>query len=110
MRGLRTFATSFVTNNIRGQRHEMEEPFMRNRQIRSALDGVVLILSAILFSFLCFVSCKSEVKPNAAPLPPPPLARNRPPSSQVAPAEIDEIKVAQGVEGGVVGGVVGGIA
>jgi len=90
---------------------------MRNRQIRSALDGVVLILSAILFSFLCFVSCKSEVKPNAAPLPPPPLARNRPPSSQVAPAEIDEPlgvasapKVEQGVAGGVVGGVAGGIA
>jgi len=90
---------------------------MQNRQIRSALDGVVLILSAILFSFLCFVSCKSEVKPNAAPLPPPPLARNGPPASQVQPAEIDEAlgttaapKVAQGVEGGVVGGVVGGIA
>jgi Ca-activated chloride channel family protein len=90
---------------------------MQNRQIRSALDGVVLILSAILFSFLCFVSCKSEVKPNAAPLPPPPLGRNRPPASQVAPAEIDETtgtaaepKVARGVEGGVVGGVVGGVA
>jgi len=89
---------------------------MRNRQIRSALDGVVLILSAILFSFLCFVSCKSEVKPSAAPLPPPPLVRNRPPSSQVGPGEIDQAtrtgspKVEQGVEGGVVGGVVGGVA
>lgn len=89
---------------------------MRNRQIRSALDGVVLILSAILFSFLCFVSCKSEVKPNAAPLPPPPLARNRPPTTQVPPAEIDEPlgiasapKVEQSVEGGVAGGVAGGM-
>jgi Ca-activated chloride channel family protein len=89
---------------------------MRNRQIRSALDGVVLILSAILFSFLCFVSCKSEVKPNAAPLPPPPLGRNRPPSTQVAPAEVDEAmgpaaepKVAQGVAGGVAGGIAGGV-
>jgi Ca-activated chloride channel family protein len=87
---------------------------MRNRQIRFALDGVVLILSAILFSFLCFVSCKSEVKPSAAPFPPPPLARNGPPTSQVAPPEIDQAtaapKAEQPLEGGVPGGVVGGVA
>jgi hypothetical protein len=90
---------------------------MRNRQIRSALDGVVLILSAILFCLLSLVSCKSEVKPSSAPLPPPPLGRSGPPTSQVAPPEIDETTAAKaaepverGVVGGVIGGVVGGLA
>ena len=90
---------------------------MRNRQIRSLLDGVVLILSAILFTLLSLVSCKSELKPEAAPPPPKPAAgRNaamQPPGS--APAILDAVqevgapKVEGGVEGGVVGGVAGGV-
>ncbi len=86
---------------------------MRNRQIHSALDGVVLILSAILFSLLSLVSCKSEVKPSSTPLPPPPLGRNAPQTAKIEPPEIDAAtgapKVAQPVEGGVEGGVVGGV-
>jgi Ca-activated chloride channel homolog len=89
---------------------DTEENIMRNRQIRSALDGVVLILSAALFTLLALVSCKSEMKPDTAVLAPPPLGRNAvaqpaplPPSAMAAP------KVAGGVYGGVEGGVVGGI-
>jgi len=86
---------------------------MRNRQIHSALDGVVLILSAILFSLLSLVSCKSEVKPSSTPLPPPPLGRSAPQTAgiavptSVAPGEPQPVE--GGVEGGVVGGVVGGV-
>jgi len=89
---------------------------MRNRQIRSALDGVVLILSALLFTLLSLVSCKNELKPTSAPAPPPPVGRNAtmqpavPPMSIVAPQEVPAPKVEYGVEGGVVGGVVGGVA
>jgi Ca-activated chloride channel family protein len=90
---------------------------MRNRQIRSALDGVVLILSALLFTLLALVSCKSEVKPTAAPLPPPPLGRNAPAGparpevdSSTLTASMQAPKVEYGVEGGVAGGVVGGVA
>ena len=88
---------------------------MRNRQIRSALDGVVLILSALLFTLLSLVSCKSELKPSASP-PPPPVGRNaamQPPGS--APVVVDAVqemgapKLQGGVEGGVAGGVVGGV-
>lgn len=86
---------------------------MRNRQIRSALDGVVLILSAILFSLLSFVSCKSEVKPSSTPLPPPPLGRSAPQTAGMAvPASVAQAEaqpVEGGVEGGVPGGVVGGV-
>jgi Ca-activated chloride channel family protein len=88
---------------------DTEENIMRNRQIRSALDGVVLILSAVLFTLLALVSCKSEMKPDTAALGPPPLGRNAvaqpetlPPSAMASP------KVEGGVEGGVVGGVIGG--
>jgi Ca-activated chloride channel family protein len=86
---------------------------MRNRQIHSALDGVVLILSALLFSLLSLVSCKSEVKPSSTPLPPPPLGRSAPQTAgmavpaSVAPAEVQPVE--GGVEGGVPGGVVGGV-
>ena len=86
---------------------------MRNRQIHSALDGVVLILSAILFCLLSLVSCKSEVKPSSTPLPPPHLGRSAPQTAgmavpaSVAPGEAQPVE--GGVEGGVVGGVVGGI-
>ena len=83
---------------------------MRNRQIRSALDGVVLILSAVLFTLLALVSCKSEVKPETAPLAPPPAGRN---SAGMAPliatGSMQTPKVEGGVEGGVAGGVVGGV-
>ena len=48
---------------------------MQNRQIRSTLDGVVLILSAILFALLSLVSCKSERKQEVLPLAPPTLGR-----------------------------------
>jgi len=86
---------------------------MRNRQIHSALDGVVLILSAILFSLLSLVSCKSEVKPSSTPLPPPPLSRSAPQAAGIAaPASVapgEPQPVEGGVEGGVVGGVVGGV-
>ncbi|HEV7425003.1 MAG TPA: VWA domain-containing protein [Thermoanaerobaculia bacterium] len=91
---------------------------MRNRQIRSALDGVVLILSAVLFTLLALVSCKSEMKPDTAALAPPPLGRNArpspiemPPSAMAPPpaAPGSIAKTAYGVEGGVEGGVVGGV-
>jgi Ca-activated chloride channel family protein len=87
---------------------------MRNRQIRSALDGVVLILSAVLFTLLALVSCKSEMKPDTAALAPPPLGRNEQPKSFVMPAEAppplpSPVAVAGGVYGGVAGGVVGGV-
>src|SRR5438270_12634721 len=82
---------------------------MRNRQIRSALDGVVLILSAVLFTLLALVSCKSEMKPDTAALAPPPLGRNAvaqrsdmpplPPSAVPPPSA----KIAGGVVGGVIG-------
>ena len=89
---------------------------MRNRQIRSALDGVVLILSAILFTLLSLVSCKNELKPETAP-PPPPMAVGRhaamqpaaPTSAVDAAQEVPAPKVEYGVEGGVAGGVVGGV-
>jgi hypothetical protein len=79
---------------------------MRNRQIRSALDGVVLILSAVLFTLLALVSCKSEMKPDTAALAPPPLGRH----AVSQPASLPpSAKVEGGVEGAVAGGVVGGI-
>ena len=89
---------------------------MRNRQIHSALDGIVLILSALLFALLSLVSCKSEVKPEAAPLPPPPLGRSNTEAKMVPPPpptpELDAMAPieAEKLEGGVVGGVVGGVA
>jgi Ca-activated chloride channel homolog len=88
---------------------------MRNRQIRSALDGVVLILSAVLFALLSLVSCKNELKPSTSPAPPPPVGRNAamqpavPPMSVDAAQEVGAPKVEYGVEGGVGGGVVGGV-
>lgn len=82
---------------------------MRNRQIHSALDGVVLILSAILFSLLSLVSCKSEVKPSSTPLPPPPLGRSAPQTAGMAMPSSVALGEAQPVEGGVEGGVVGGV-
>jgi Ca-activated chloride channel family protein len=92
----------------------MEENIMRNRQIRSALDGVVLILSAVLFTMLALVSCKSEMKPDTAALAPPPLGRHAapkpsdmPPSAMASPPP--PVNVARTVYGGVEGGVVGGV-
>jgi Ca-activated chloride channel homolog len=88
---------------------------MRNRQIRSALDGVVLILSAVLFALLSLVSCKNELKPSTSPAPPPPVGRNAamqpavPPMSVDAAQEVGAPKAEYGVEGGVGGGVVGGV-
>src|SRR3954452_483039 len=90
---------------------------MRNRQIRSALDGVVLILSAVLFTLLALVSCKSEMKPDTAVLAPPPLGRNTQPQNvpsfvmppPAPPAVPSPVGVAGGVYGGVAGGVVGGV-
>jgi Ca-activated chloride channel family protein len=95
---------------------------MKNRQIRSALDGVVLILSAVLFTLLAFVSCKSELKPALAPAPPmptqPPAGYDAAAQPVSAPKEADLFsvtggtgrqKIAGGVAGGVVGGVVGGV-
>ena len=79
---------------------------MRNRQIHSALDGVVLILSAILFSLLSLVSCKSKVKPSSTPLPPPPLGRSAPQTAGMAMPSSVALGEAQPVEGGVEGGVV----
>jgi Ca-activated chloride channel family protein len=92
---------------------DTEENIMRNRQIRSALDGVVLILSAVLFTLLALVSCKSEMKPDTAALEPPPAGRNvvaqpsaLPPSAMASPKAVGGVY--GGVEGGVVGGVIGG--
>jgi Ca-activated chloride channel family protein len=103
---------------------------MANRQIRAALDSVVLVLSAVLFTLLALVSCKSELKPTLAP-PPPKTASNTGLYDTAAPsppesAPVEAIRVSAptakrnlaggiaggvmgGVEGGVVGGVVGGV-
>ncbi len=96
---------------------------MANRQIRAALDSVVLILSAVLFTLLALVSCKSELKPSLAP-PPPKVASTtgvydtaaqQPASRAVA----ESIRISSpaakhdfagtGIAGGVVGGVEGGV-
>ena len=88
---------------------------MQTRQIRSALDGIVLILSAALFALLALVSCKSELKPALAPPP-----SQRPANSYNVPAEppeapkVDSVTIAEavskrGVMGGIAGGVVGGV-
>ncbi|MEA2162343.1 MAG: Ca-activated chloride channel [Thermoanaerobaculia bacterium] len=94
---------------------------MKQRQMRSALDGAVLILSAVLFTTLALVSCKSELQPALAP-PPPKTSTAAPASYDAAqqPVAAPETqyfiasggtasrKVAGGVVGGVVGGVIGG--
>ena len=96
---------------------------MANRKIRAALDSVVLILSAVLFTLLALVSCKSELKPTLAP-PPPKTASTTgvyntapPPPPESAPAA-ESIRVssptakrdlAGGIAGGVMGGVEGGV-
>src|SRR5437868_854946 len=82
---------------------------MRNRQIRSALDGVVLILSAVLFTLLSLVSCKNELKPEASPLPPPPIGRNAAPPAEPSPVAVAGMQAPGSVQGGVEGGVVGGV-
>src|SRR5207248_722772 len=83
-------------------------------------------LSAVLFTLLAFVSCKSELKPALAPPPPKPSAAqvNNYAAAQPAPTEIEapqqaefitvtggigRQKIAGGVAGGAVGGVLGGI-
>ncbi|HEX3068259.1 MAG TPA: VWA domain-containing protein [Thermoanaerobaculia bacterium] len=95
---------------------------MANRQIRATLDSIVLILSAVLFTLLALVSCKSELKPALAP-PPPKTASTagvyEPAAQQPAPIEVAEsIRVsspaakhdfAGGIAGGVMGGVEGGV-
>jgi len=99
---------------------------MANRQIRAALDSIVLILSAVLFTLLALVSCKSELKPALAP-PPPKVASTAgvydtaaPPIPESAPVEAIQVSspaakrdfagyVSGGVAGGVVGGVAGGV-
>jgi Ca-activated chloride channel family protein len=83
---------------------------MRNRQIRYALDGVVLILSALLFTLLALVSCKSEMKPAAGPLPPP-RGRNVAAQPAVPTQVVAELQPVSSprVVGGVVGGVAGGV-
>jgi Ca-activated chloride channel homolog len=94
---------------------------MRNRQIHSALDGVVLILSAILFALLSLISCKSEMKQEPTPMAPPRRSRNitgqlavpPPPPTPEVPSEPPSAaapKVAGFVYGGVAGGVVGTVA
>jgi len=93
---------------------------MRNRQIHSALDGVVLILSAILFALLSLIACKSEMKQEPTPMAPPrrsryiarQLAVPPPPPMPAIPAEPPPAaasKVTGFVSGGVAGGVVGGV-
>ncbi len=98
---------------------------MANRQVRAALDSVVLILSAVLFTLLALVSCKSELKPSLAP-PQPKTASTTgvyntaapPPGS--TPVEALRVSspaakhdfagfVAGGVAGGVMGRVEGGV-
>jgi Ca-activated chloride channel family protein len=93
---------------------------MQNRQIRTALDGVVLILSAVLFALLALVSCKSELKPSLSPPPPaPPASYNIADASAPKPEFITvtgglakqsiAMRVAGSVVGGIAGGVVGGV-
>jgi Ca-activated chloride channel family protein len=89
--------------------NDTEENIMRNRQIRSALDGVVFILSAVLFTLLALVSCKSEMKPDTAALAPPPLGRHAVAQPAALPPSAMAAKAAGGVYGGVEGGVVGGV-
>jgi Ca-activated chloride channel family protein len=94
---------------------------MQTRKIRTALDGVVLILSAILFTLLALVSCKSELKPSLSPPPPAPPAGSHT-IAEAPPAPKPEfitvtgaarqniaMRVAGGIAGGVVGGVPGGV-
>jgi Ca-activated chloride channel family protein len=95
---------------------------MANRQIRAALDNIVLILSAVLFTLLALVSCKSELKPALAP-PPPKVASTTGMYDTAAPslpesAPVEAIRVsapttkrdfAGGIAGGVMGGVEGGV-
>ncbi len=95
---------------------------MANRQIRAALDSIVLILSAVLFTLLALVSCKSELKPALAPPPPKtasPTGVYDTAAQQPAPIAVAEsIRVsspaakhdfAGGIAGGVMGGVEGGV-
>jgi len=69
---------------------------------------LIVILSALLFATLLFVSCKNEV--NA---PPPPKVVDRDALSSTVPspipAEMRKESVAGGVAGGVVGGIAGGV-
>jgi Ca-activated chloride channel homolog len=95
---------------------------MANRQIRAALDNVVLILSAVLFTLLALVSCKSELKPTLGP-PPPKTASNTgvydTAAQQPAPMPVAEAitvnapaakrNFAGGIAGGVIGSVEGGV-
>jgi Ca-activated chloride channel family protein len=95
---------------------------MQTRQMRTALDGVVLILSAVLFTLLALVSCKSELKPALSPPPPAPPAGSYN-MAEAPPAPKPEfitvtgavakqgiaMRVAGGVAGGVVGGIPGGV-
>jgi Ca-activated chloride channel family protein len=96
---------------------------MANRQIRAALDSVVLILSAVLFTLLALVSCKSELKPTLAP-PPPKTAsptgvyNTAPPPPPESAPDAESIRVssptakrdfAGGIAGAVMGGVEGGV-
>ncbi|MEA2238686.1 MAG: Ca-activated chloride channel [Thermoanaerobaculia bacterium] len=94
---------------------------MQNRQTRSALDGVVLIPSAVLFTLLALVSCKNELKPSLAPPPPKPSQSTSTNSAVDAAAPAprfvtmtgglakQSMRVAGGVAGGIAGGVVGGV-
>jgi len=111
------FAVS-IRRRLVSNANDTEENIMRNRQIRSALDGVVLILSAVLFTLLALVSCKSEMKPGTMPLEPPPAGRNAvaqqpkdvPSYPVMPPPPAPPASVAKTVYGGVEGGVVGGVA
>jgi Ca-activated chloride channel family protein len=95
---------------------------MANRQIRAALDSVVLILPAVLFTLLALVSCKSELRPSTAPPPPKTAsttgvydsAAQQPASMAVSESITVTTPVAKrafagGIAGGVMGGVEGGV-
>jgi Ca-activated chloride channel family protein len=98
---------------------------MANRQIRAALDSVVLILSAVLFTLLALVSCKSELKPTLGPPPPKTSSTAGMQDAAAQPAESPsplptaeyitvganaaKRSVIGGIAGGIVGGVPGGV-
>src|ERR1043166_330747 len=85
--------------------------------VSSPMLTLIVILSALLFASLLFVSCKNEINAPPPPkvvdgrivnAPPPPPPSPVPPPIAMRKAEASNGYAVDGVEGGVVGGVAGG--